>query len=50
LPPIDDPLPGQPDNVFRIVRQMLLTPSSAKADSTDQGRDAARRDCGRSTE
>jgi hypothetical protein len=26
LPPFDDPLPGQPDNVFRIVRS-ILTPS-----------------------
>jgi hypothetical protein len=23
LPPFDDPLPGQPDNVFRIVRAIL---------------------------
>jgi hypothetical protein len=23
LPPFDDPLPGQPDNVFRIVRSIL---------------------------
>lgn len=28
LPPFDDPLPGQPDNVFRIVRA-ILTPSPA---------------------
>jgi hypothetical protein len=28
LPPFDDPLPGQPDNVFRIVRA-VLTPSPA---------------------
>jgi hypothetical protein len=28
LTPIDDPLPGQPDNVFRIVRA-ILTPSPA---------------------
>jgi hypothetical protein len=26
LAPFDDPLPGQPDNVFRIVRS-ILTPS-----------------------
>jgi hypothetical protein len=26
LPPIDDPLPGQPDNVFRRIKQMLFTP------------------------
>jgi hypothetical protein len=28
LAPFDDPLPGQPDNVFRIVRA-ILTPSPA---------------------
>jgi hypothetical protein len=28
LPPFDDPLPGQPDNVFRIVRS-ILAPSPA---------------------
>jgi hypothetical protein len=28
LPPIDDPLPGQPDNVFKIVRSILLFPFS----------------------
>jgi hypothetical protein len=28
LPPIDDPLPGQPDTVFRIVRA-ILSPSPA---------------------
>ena len=26
LPPLDDPLPGQPDNVFRRVKQMLFAP------------------------
>jgi hypothetical protein len=29
LPPFDDPLPGQPDNVFRIV-QSILAPSPAQ--------------------
>jgi hypothetical protein len=28
LPPLDDPLPGQPDNVFQRVKQMLLAPRS----------------------
>jgi hypothetical protein len=28
LPPLDDPLPGQPDNVFRRVQQMLIAPSN----------------------
>jgi hypothetical protein len=27
LPPLDDPVPGQADNVFRRVRSMLLAPS-----------------------
>jgi hypothetical protein len=26
LPAIDDPLPDQPDNVFRRIQQMLLAP------------------------
>jgi hypothetical protein len=29
MAPIDDPLPGQPDNVFRRIKQMLFTPSPA---------------------
>jgi hypothetical protein len=31
---IDDPLPGQPDNVFRRIKHMLFTPSPAKDDSS----------------
>jgi hypothetical protein len=31
---IDDPLPGQPDNVYRRIKQMLFTPSPAKAGSS----------------
>jgi hypothetical protein len=33
MPAIDDPLPGQPDNVFRRIRAMLFTPSPAEAGS-----------------
>ena len=29
LPPFDDPLPGQPDNVFRRIKRALFTPSLA---------------------
>jgi hypothetical protein len=28
---IDDPLPGQPDNVFRRIKRLLFPPSPAKA-------------------
>jgi hypothetical protein len=31
LPPFDDPLPGQPTNVFQRVRQMLLAPTPTDA-------------------
>jgi len=33
LPPIDDPLPGQPDNVFRRVKAWLFPPSPTKVGS-----------------
>jgi hypothetical protein len=31
LPPFDDPLPGQPDNVFRRIKHTLFSPSPAHA-------------------
>jgi hypothetical protein len=33
LPPFDDPLPGQPENVFRIVRAILTLRRHARAGS-----------------
>ena len=38
LVPSDDGLPGDRNNVFRVVRRALLTPSPADAGSPDQGR------------
>ena len=44
MPPIDDPLPGQPDNVFRRIKQILLfaAPPGAHpgSDQMKQGNDA----------
>ena len=37
LPPIDDPLPHQPDNVFRRIKSMLFPPSPANAGSEFSG-------------
>jgi hypothetical protein len=34
MPAIDDPLPGQPDSVFRRIKHILFHPSPAKADSS----------------
>ena len=42
LAPFDDPLPGQPDNVFRRIKHLLFTPSPAKADSSPEGATAER--------
>jgi hypothetical protein len=28
LPPIDDPLPGEPDNPFHVIRAIVLVPNS----------------------
>jgi hypothetical protein len=35
LPPIDDPLPGQPDNVFRRIKQILFPSSPATAGASN---------------
>ena len=47
LAPFDDPLPGQPDNVFRSIKHLLFTPSPAKADSSPEGATAERTGRGR---
>jgi hypothetical protein len=46
LPAIDDPLPGQPDNVFRRIKHILFPSSPANAGSSDQGPRQPRRHCG----
>ena len=38
LPPIDDPLPGAPDNVFRAIRKILTElPAPSRARPTRRG-------------
>jgi hypothetical protein len=38
LSPIDDPLPGEPDSLFRRIKQILFPVSPVNAGSADQGR------------
>jgi hypothetical protein len=45
MPAIDDPLPGQPDSVFRRIKHILFPPSPATAGSSNPPHQP-RRHCG----